>query len=52
LNQRNPNAAKVHFDRAVATLRGGDAAGAERTCRRALEQHPRDANLHNLLGAG
>jgi Flp pilus assembly protein TadD len=32
-------------------MRADDPVTAERLCRRALEQHPRDANLHSLLGA-
>jgi tetratricopeptide (TPR) repeat protein len=51
LNQRNANAVKAHFDRAVTAARSGDVATAERICRRALEQHPRDPNLQSLLGS-
>ena len=44
-------AARASFERAVGFLRGGDASMAERICRRALNAHPRDANLLCLLGA-
>ena len=42
---------KASFDRATTFLRGGDAIMAERICRQALNDHPRDANLMCLLGA-
>lgn len=43
--------AKVSFDRANTFLRAGDAPMAERLCRQALNDFPRDANLLCLLGA-
>jgi tetratricopeptide (TPR) repeat protein len=42
---------KASFDRATTFLRGGDPVMAERICRQALNEHPRDANLLCLLGA-
>ena len=42
---------KASFDRANTFLRAGDAPMAERICRQALNEHPRDANLLCLLGA-
>ncbi len=43
--------AKASFDRAVTFLRAGDAVLAEKICRQALNEFPRDANLLCLLGA-
>jgi tetratricopeptide (TPR) repeat protein len=45
------SAAQLSFERGVAAMRADDPAAAERICRRALDHHPRDANLHSLLGA-
>ncbi len=42
---------KASFDRANTFLRAGDAPMAERICRQALNEHPRDSNLLCLLGA-
>jgi len=42
---------KASFDRATTFLRAGDPTMAERICRQALNEHPRDANLLCLLGA-
>ena len=39
------------FDRAATFLRAGDPAMAEKICRQALNEFPRDANLLCLLGA-
>jgi tetratricopeptide (TPR) repeat protein len=43
--------AKSSFDRAMSLLRAGDAPGAERICRAALEDFPRDTNILSLLAA-
>ena len=45
------NTARTSFERAVTFMRGGDPAMAERVCRQALREFPRDANLLTLLGA-
>lgn len=50
-NMQENDSPKVSFDRATTFLRGGDAVMAERICRQALNEHPRDANLLCLLGA-
>lgn len=42
---------RASFDRAMTLLRAGDAATAEKMCRQALDEFPRDANLLCLLGA-
>ena len=45
-------ASRQAFDRAVACMRVGDAATAEKVCRNALmQQGSNDANLYSLLGA-
>ena len=45
-----PKSAKDSFERAMTFLRGGDATMAEKMCRQALTEFPRDANLLCLLG--
>lgn len=45
------DSAKTSFDRANTFLRAGDAPMAERLCRQALNDFPRDVNLLCLLGA-
>lgn len=51
MQQQELDTPKTSFDRAMTFLRAGDAPMAERICRQALAQFPRDANLLSLLGA-
>lgn len=51
MRQAKQDTAKTSFDRAMTFLRGGDAMTAEKMCRQALTEFPRDANLLCLLGA-
>jgi len=51
MQAKSGSTAQASFERAIAAMRDGDAVAAERICRRALEQHPRDGNLYSLLGA-
>lgn len=51
VQESNTDTPKASFDRATTFLRGGDAVLAERICRQALNDFPRDANLLCLLGA-
>jgi superkiller protein 3 len=44
-------AARASFERAVAFLKGGDAAMAGELCRAALEEHPEEPNLLAVLAA-
>jgi tetratricopeptide (TPR) repeat protein len=47
----DPARAKAAFENAIARMRAGDAADAERICRAALADRPGDHNLLSLLGA-
>jgi len=51
VQENEHNSPRASFDRATTFLRAGDPAMAERICRQALNEHPRDANLLCLLGA-
>jgi len=51
MDDRTARSPRESFDLAMARLRAGDPAAAERLCRQALQSHPDDANLHVLLGA-
>ena len=51
MQQSSANTVKASFDRAMTFLRAGDAIMAEKMCRQALTEFPRDANLLCLLGA-
>ena len=48
---REIDAARASFERALASLRSGDAADAERISRAALQEFPEDANFLAVLGA-
>lgn len=43
--------ARLSFERAATFMQGGDAEMAEKVCRRALQDVPKDPNLLCLLGA-
>ncbi len=51
MQENESDSPRASFERAATFLRAGDAALAERICRQALNEHPRDANLLCLLGA-
>ena len=51
MQENEQDSPKASFDRATTFLRAGDPTMAERICRQALNEHPRDANLLCLLGA-
>ena len=51
MQENEHDSPKASFDRATTFLRAGDPTMAERICRQALNEHPRDANLLCLLGA-
>ena len=51
MQEKEFDSPRASFDRAVTFMRAGDSAMAEKICRQALNEFPRDANLLCLLGA-
>ncbi len=47
----DPSSRKARFDAVIELVESGAYEPAEMRCRQMLERHPRDVNIHGLLGA-